>query len=254
MESMYVEKKKVTRLAGKNELKLPQPPASGTSRVNVSDTERIISSALGILLTVFGIRKGSWTGWLSTLGGLVLVYRGGSGYCPVNRQLHREESLEKSPLVLASRAMTIQRSPAEVYQFWRNLENLPLFMKHVKEVRQVSETQSHWTVVFPRIKQELSWTAEIVDDEPNQRISYRSLPGAKVDNSGEVFFREATGGRGTEIKVTLSYRPPQGMMGKQVAKLFNDAFEQMVQNDLHRFKQYLETGEVVSTEGQPAAR
>lgn len=254
MEATYVQNKKVTRLAGKGEVRLPQPPASGTSRVNVGDTERIISSVLGLLLAFFGFRKGSWPGILSILGGVTLLYRGGSGYCPLNHQLKRKEKLEKSPLVLASRSMTIRRSPAEVYQFWRNLENLPLFMKHVKEVRQVSETQSHWTVVFPRFKQELSWTAEIVDDEPNQRISYRSLPGAKVDNSGEVFLREAPGSRGTEIKVTLSYRPPQGMMGKQIAEMFNDAFEQMVQNDLHRLKQHLETGEVVSTDGQPAAR
>lgn len=254
MEATYVQNKKVSHLAGKDEVKLPQPPASGTSRVNVGDTERIISTILGLVFTFFGFRKGSWLGILSSLSGLVLLYRGGSGYCPVNQKLNREEKLEKSPLILASRAMTIGRSPAEVYQFWRNLENLPLFMKHVKNVRQLSETQSHWTVVFPRFKQELSWTAEIVDDEPNRRISYRSLPGAKLDNSGEVFLREAPGGRGTEIKVTLSYRPPQGMMGKQVARLFNDAFEQMVQNDLHRLKQHLETGEVVSTDGQPAAR
>lgn len=254
MQTMYVEQDEATDLIGKTEVKLPDPPVSSTSVINVSRTERIISAVAGSILTSLGAKAGSWLGSLTALGGLALLYRAATGYCPVNKQLKRKEYKEKSALIIASRSMTIQKSPEEVYQFWRNLENLPKFMKHVKEVRQTSDKYSHWTVVFPRFRQELSWEAEIVDDEPGHRISYRSLPGAAVDNSGEIYLKEAPGERGTEVKVTLSYRPPQGYLGKQVAGLFNTAFEQMIKNDLHRLKQYLETGEVVSTEGQPAAR
>jgi len=250
----YVKENSQPDLLGKQTSRLPQPPASGTSVVNVSDAERIISAVLGGFMIGFGLRKGSWKGVLSGLGALGLLYRGTTGYCPVNDQLKRKDYLEKTPLLIASRSMTILRQPQEVYEFWRNLENLPLFMKHVKEVRQTSEKYSHWTVQFPRFKQEISWEAEVVDDEPGKFITYRSLPGAAVDNSGEIFMKEAPGKRGTEIQVTLSYRPPQGRLGGKVAQLFNPAFEQMVQNDLHRFKQYLEVGEVVSTQGQPAAR
>lgn len=254
MQTMYVEQEEAIDLIGKTEVKLPDPPISGTSAINVSDTERIISAVVGGMLTSLGARIGSWLGSLATLGGLALLYRAASGYCPVNKQFKRKEYKEKSPLIIASRSMTIQKSPDEVYNFWRNLENLPKFMKHVKEVSQQSEKRSHWTVTFPRFRQNLSWEAEIVDDEPGKRISYRSLPGAIVDNSGEVYLKEAPGKRGTEIKVTLSYRPPHGYLGKQVAGMFNTAFEQMIKDDLHRLKQYLETGEVVSTAGQPAAR
>ncbi|MFP4093032.1 MAG: SRPBCC family protein [Cyclobacteriaceae bacterium] len=254
VDIMYVEQDEATDLVGKTEIKLPQPHARGTSLVNVSDNERIISAVVGGFLTAIGFYRGSWLGSLLALTGTGLVYRAASGYCPVNEQMNREVELEKSPLIIASRSMTIRKSPDEVYAFYRKLENLPRFMKHVKEVREISDTRSYWTVTFPRFKQDLSWEAEIVDDEPGKRISYRSLPGAKVDNSGEIYLKEAPSARGTEIKVTLSYRPPQGDLGKQVAKLFNKAFEQMVRDDLHRLKQYLETGEVVSTEGQPAAR
>lgn len=231
---------------------IPDPPASRSSHINVNDIERMISAVGGGLLTSLGIRKVSAPGALLSLAGIYLLYRGISGYCPVNEAIPRDAAQGKDPLVKASRTMTVNKPVHEVYTFWRNLENLPRFMKHVQHIKVLDEKRSHWDASFPKLK--ISWDAEIVEDVQGERITWRSVPGASVDNAGEVYFRKAPGQRGTEVQVTLSYRPPMGDLGGQIAKVLNPAFEQMIREDLRRFKHYLEAGELPTIQGQPDGR
>jgi uncharacterized membrane protein len=98
---------------------------------------------------------------------------------------------------------------------------------------------------------EIEWEAEISDQRINELIAWRSIGDASVTNWGEVEFRPAPGGRGTEIRVRLSYDPPAGKLGGTIAKLFGEAPDQQLRDDLRRFKQVLETGEVVRSEGSP---
>ena len=151
------------------------------------------------------------------------------------------------------RTIAVDRAPAELYRFWRDLENLPRFMRHLESVHVESDTRSHWVARAPAGKT-VEWDAEIVEDKPDESIAWRSLPNADVDNSGVVRFQEAPGGRGTFVHVELAYRPPGGLLGAMVAKLFGEEPSQQVQSDLYRLKQLLETGQVSTTEGQPAAR
>jgi len=149
-----------------------------------------------------------------------------------------------------TKSITINRSPEELYRFWRNFENLPQFMHHLKEVHVVDEKRSHWVAKAPAGTQ-VDWEAEITDDRPNELIAWRSTEDADVRNSGVVRFERATGGRGTVVRVELDYRPPAGKVGKVVAKLFGEEPEQQIAGDLHRFKQVMELGEVVRSEGSP---
>jgi uncharacterized membrane protein len=151
------------------------------------------------------------------------------------------------------RTIAIDRTPAELYRFWRQLENLPRFMRHLEEVRVETETQSHWIACAPAGKT-VEWDAEIVDDRPDRLIAWRSLPGSGIENSGVVRFDDAPGGRGTFVHVDLAYRPPGGVVGALVAKWFGEEPSQQVQSDLYRLKQLIETGQVSTTEGQSAAR
>jgi uncharacterized membrane protein len=156
-----------------------------------------------------------------------------------------------------TRTITLQRTPEEVYRFWRDFENLPRFMDHLKTVH-VVDGRSHWSARGP-LGTSIEWDAEIVEDRPNELISWRSVPGADVQNQGSVQFRGAPGGRGTEIVVTLRYEPPAGMLGAAVAKLFGEEPGQQVAGDLRRFKQVMETGEVMASDasvhrGMHAAR
>ena len=151
------------------------------------------------------------------------------------------------------RFVTIGRSPEELYKFWRDFQNLPRFMKHLESVQVMDEKRSHWIVKAPA-GTTVEWDAEITEDRPNELITWRSLEGADVDNTGSVRFERAPGARGTVVRVDIQYNPPGGKLGSLVAKLFGEEPGQQIQEDLYRFKQLMETGEVATTEGQPSGR
>jgi uncharacterized membrane protein len=160
---------------------------------------------------------------------------------PVSRAIH------------LSRSITINRTPEELYARWRNLEDLPDYMSHLKAVFVTGERTSHWVAKAPA-GFKVEWDAEITEDRPNEYIAWRSLPGASVRNSGSVTFEPATGNRGTILRVEMEYEPPAGQLGAVVARLFGAAPKKQIAVDLLRFKQKLETGEIARTEGQPAGR
>jgi uncharacterized membrane protein len=149
------------------------------------------------------------------------------------------------------KVITINRPPSEIYQFWRNFENLPRFMHHLRSVTVLGNGQSHWVAKGPGGK-DVEWDAELVQEKTNELIAWRSLPGSEVENAGSVRFEPATGGRGTVVRVHIQYRPPGGALGRTVAKLFAQNPEKQIANDLLRLKQFLETGEVATTDGQPS--
>ncbi|MFL6570093.1 MAG: SRPBCC family protein [Chthoniobacterales bacterium] len=155
--------------------------------------------------------------------------------------------------IRVEKVVAIDRAPNELYDYWRQFENLPRFMRHLESVRQTGQNRSHWRAKGPA-GTSVEWEAEIVDDRPGELISWRSLPGADIDNSGSVRFERAPGGRGTFVRVRMQYDPPGGFFGASIAKLLGEQPNVQVQRDLYRFKQVMETGQVVSTEGQPAGR
>jgi uncharacterized membrane protein len=144
---------------------------------------------------------------------------------------------------------TVRRPPQDVYRFWRDLENLPSFMHHLQSVTE-SGDYSHWIANAP-IGQSVQWDAHLTGDEPNKRIAWQSLPGSRVENGGSVEFSSAPDDNGTEVRVTMSYRLPAGVLGKAVATVFGESPEQQVNDDLRRFKQIMETGQVLRSDGSP---
>jgi uncharacterized membrane protein len=156
----------------------------------------------------------------------------------------------KGPMRLHS-SVTVNRPREEVYRFWHDFGNLPRFMFHLESVESDGDgRRSHWKAKAPAGRT-VEWDAEVVEDAPNQMIAWRSLPGAKVPNRGRVRFMPAGGGRGTEVRVELEYLPPGGAAGRLIAMLFGEEPRQQVADDLRRFKQVVETGEVVRSEGSP---
>jgi uncharacterized membrane protein len=145
------------------------------------------------------------------------------------------------------KAITINRTPEDVYGFWRDLENLPRFMVHLESVRELDQRLSYWKMRAP-FGTTVEWTAEIVEDRPNELISWRSVEDSQVPNSGIVRFTPAPGDRGTEVQLEVRYDPPAGAVGATIAKLLGQEPSQQVDGDLRRFKQVLETGEVVHSD------
>ena len=144
-------------------------------------------------------------------------------------------------------AVTVNRDPDEVYELWRDYNNLARVMSHLESVEETSPGRSHWRAKAPAGVR-IEWDAETVADEPNELIAWRSLPGADLDNSGAVRFTKAPGDRGTEIRVEMRYEPPGGVVGGAIAKVLNAVPKTQLLNDLRRFKQVLETGEVVKSD------
>ncbi|UXA06908.1 SRPBCC family protein [Mycobacterium sp. SMC-2] len=147
-------------------------------------------------------------------------------------------------------AVTVQRPTEEVYRFWRDLENLPSFMQHLKSVTPGSDGQSHWVANAPA-GQSAQWDAQITEDDTNRRIAWQSLPGSAIENGGSVEFTPTATGDGTEVRVRIGYHIPGGVFGKAAASLFGESPEQQVNDDLRRFKQILETGQVLRSDGSP---
>lgn len=142
----------------------------------------------------------------------------------------------------------IVNAPAEeVYSYWRDFENLPRFMHYLESVTVTGEGRSHWVAKAPGGSVE--WDAEVTEDRSNELIAWRSLEGSEVETTGSVRFEPAVGGRGTVIHVKLDYNPPGGVVGALVAKLFGEDPGAQMQIDLRRFKQVIELGEVVVSDG-----
>jgi len=163
------------------------------------------------------------------------------------------EAMEKSRTVHVKKSLTVNRSAEDCYRFWRNFENFPRFMAHLDSVQQVDTHRSHWIAHAP-LGRQVEWTAEITTDHPGQELGWRSVDGADIEHAGAVRFSAAPGGRGTRIEVDLRYVPPFGKAGVTVAKLFGEEPSQQIADDLRRFKQLIETGEIPTTVGQSAGK
>lgn len=144
-------------------------------------------------------------------------------------------------------SVTVNKPIAEVYSYWRSLENLPLFMEHLESVQVIDSRRSHWKAKAPA-GTTVEWDAEITEEKENELLSWRSMPGSTVPNAGTVRFKAAPGGRGTEVHVVMEYDIPGGMLGSVIAKLFREEPGQQVRDDLRHFKQVMETGEIVRSD------
>jgi uncharacterized membrane protein len=149
-------------------------------------------------------------------------------------------------------SVTVNKTPDELYRFWRNLENLPRIMQHIESVKEIDEKKSRWVVKAPAGRN-VQWKAEIINEIPGELIAWRSLPGADVDNVGSVHFESAPNGA-TEVRIVLRYSPPGGLIGAVLARLFGEEPSQQLREDLLRFKHLMETGEMKKQTGRSNSR
>jgi uncharacterized membrane protein len=160
---------------------------------------------------------------------------------------HSPETARRQRGIHVHESATINRPVGEVYGFWHNFENLPRFMTHLESVQVLDDRRSRWRAKAPA-GTKVEWEAETIEDIPNKLIAWRALESSDVPNSGRVWFLAAPGDRGTEVHVELQYNPPVGAIGALIAKFFGEEPSQQVKGDLRRFKQVMETGEVVRSD------
>ena len=186
------------------------------------------------------------------LAGGALIYRGITGRWPMAKLLgisgakersHPATSVPHETGIKVERSIVITKAPEEIYRFWRDLENLPQFMsQHVAVNRLPGSERSHW-MVKSLAGTVFEWDAEIINDIPNELLAWRSLEGADLDHAGSVHFDPAQDG-GTKVSLILEYRPPAGRVGAGVARLFGQEPSQVIEKDLNRLKQLMETGSI----------
>lgn len=147
--------------------------------------------------------------------------------------------------------LAINRPPQECYGWWRQLENLPTIMPYLERVEVLDDRTSHWVAVGPG-GYRLEWQAEITEDQPGQLIAWRSGPGSDFEHEGQIRFQPGPSGNGTLVRAAMRYRSPGAAVVGTLARLFAMAPDQQLSADLRRFKQIIETGEVITTDGQPS--
>jgi uncharacterized membrane protein len=236
-----------------------------TSTVNVADVERWASALGGAALTAYGIkqlRDRSPAGAALAAAGGALIYRGATGHCPVysvagistaGEHDETQTALSGARGVNVEEVVTINASPDALFAFWRRLELLPRFMDHLVSVSQLDSRRSRWVAKAPAGRT-VEWDAEIINEITGELIAWRTVEGADVVSAGSVRFTPAPGGRGTEVRVRLQYDPPAGKIGATVAWLLGHDPAATIREDLRRFKQLMEAGEVPTIEGQPRGK
>jgi uncharacterized membrane protein len=210
--------------------------------INVSNPGRLSSALVGALLL-----RNSVNGWMDRSAGnsllrlaaaSYLLYRGVSGNCPISAAMGQQGKHNRSVNI---RETFIVNQPRElVYFAWRRLEDLPLFLRHVKEITLRDDTHSHWVIDTPGHLPVIEWDAEIVEDSEGEMMSWRSLPGSSIETAGKVVLMDFPG-NATQVRIMISYRPPAGYIGSTLAKLLTPTFERMVQEDIGNFKEYMES-------------
>jgi uncharacterized membrane protein len=234
-------------------LQVVRRPATRHRAVNVSETERWLSLIGGGALAAFGLGRRSLAGLALAVAGGALVYRGLTGHSHLYGTLGMNTADHHGPQtsvaaghgVKVERTILINAPREELYQFWRNLENLPRVMHHLKSIENLGNKRSHWVASTP-LGKTVEWNAEIINDKENELIAWRSLEGAGVDNAGSVHFTEAPNRPGTEVKVVLKYDPPGGQLTANIARLFGKAPGQLIMEDLLRFKHLMESGQAAN--------
>ncbi len=221
------------------------------NRPNLGRSERVASLVGAGALTALAVARRSRASIPLLLSGGYLAYRGITGKDYVYEALGINRLGQAG--IQAERTVTVDRPRAEVYAFWRDFEILPSFMQHLQSVKVTGERRSHWVACGP-LDSTVEWDADLVEDRPDELIAWQSLPGSMVDNQGVVTFNDAPGGRGTEVHVQLVYNPPAGSAGAAFAKVFGEAPNKQILDDLRHFKQIIESGETATVTGQTSGR
>lgn len=254
MSSMILETQTMMRPQRREQHREEREPS-----INVGNMERMASLIGGGILALAGLRRGDLAGLAIAAVGGSLAYRGMTGHCNLYSSMGISTAEKHGPATSIpagqgykiEESVTINKPRAELFQFWRNFENLPRIMPYLESVHCHGD-HSHWVAKGPFGNVE--WEAEIHTERENELIGWRSREGSQVDTAGSVHFQDAPGNRGTEVRVVMKYNPPAGKFGANVAWLLGRDAESEVRESLRAFKQMMETGSVPTTQGQPRGR
>jgi len=216
--------------------------------VNVGKLERIASILAGSALLVKGLQnEEKKSGIAMAIAGGLLFFRGATGHSTIYTIAGKKKLPDTVKNINIMTKLTVNRPRQEVYNFWRKLSNLPLFMEHLEKVEVIDSKRSHWSAKVPGHLGKIEWDAEIVKEIDGELLGWNSLPHASINNAGKVEFRDADE-NDTEITVLITYRAPFGDVGEGIASMLNPVFKKMITKDVKNFKRYIEAGDIATIE------
>lgn len=220
---------------------------------NVGDNERLMTGLASLALIGGAMTSCSYLGRAMAATGGILLHRAVTGYCPVYAALEQRASeaalsteypdhskntvVKKAPRI--EHSIRIHASPQELYAFWRQFDNLPRFMSHLRSVECLTSERSRWTADGP-LGMPVTWEAEVYNEIPNRLIAWRSLPESSIRTAGSVRFLPIADGEFTEVKVNLQYSPPGGKVGARISEVLGADPHEQIAHDLNRLKDMLE--------------
>ncbi len=220
----------------------------GKLSVNVGKVERAASIIAGSALLFQGLKnEEKKSGIAMAIAGGLLFFRGATGHSIIYRLAGKKKLPDTVKNINIMTKLTVNSPRQEVYDFWRKLSNLPLFMEHLDRVEVIDDKRSHWVAKVPGGLGKIEWDAEIVKEIDGELLGWNSLPHASINNAGKVEFRDADE-YGTEITVLITYRAPFGDVGEGIASLLNPAFRKIITKDVKNFKRYIEAGDIATIE------
>lgn len=241
--------------------------------IGVNNIERIAAVVGGGALLLYFLRKITLADAVLAVAGGTLLYRGATdrplnigaaegakritksvqdladrakgwaqGWAGELRGKIEERFKDQNEPIHVEKSIIINKSPEELYAFWRDFENLRTIMSHLESVTQTRGKRSHWVAKGPA-GVPVEWDAEITADKKNEMISWRALEDADVPNEGSVYFEKMSEGR-TELRVSMEYTLPGGQIGAVIAEFFGEDPSRKIEDDLNHFKEAVESGEV----------
>jgi uncharacterized membrane protein len=213
--------------------------------LSAATCQRLASVVGGMMLIGSAFNGNSSRRFLKAAVGCFLTYKGIAGKRTFGEVYHSLEKIAAGRTMNIRVSMVINKPREEVYAMWRNLSNLPLFMKHLRSVEEQDELFSNWVMEIPGKIGTLQWHAEIVKERYGEMIAWQSLPGSSIDNAGKVGFRDSLGGQGTTVDVILTYHAPLGKAGEQIARIFTPVFKRMIEEEIRDFKDFVETHQTI---------
>lgn len=210
-------------------------------KINVSEVERVASVAGGTMMILSGLRCGTMRGLMAAALGGAFVYRGVTGHCHLYKKMGMDTTASEDGVeqgVKVEKMVLIQRPRAELFQFWRRFENLPMIMTHLISVEKIGAKRSRWTAQGP-FEKKFTWEADIINETENEMIAWESVHGSEISTAGSVHFEDA-GNNGTLVRVNLQYLPPAGKLGAFVLKMLGEDPACQIDKDLKEFKEIME--------------
>jgi uncharacterized membrane protein len=206
-------------------------------------------ATLGVALTQSVRLSRTLAATAFVLGTAVLDLVGSERLAERRKAPTRDYARAAEPAVL--RSITVGRPVNEVYAYWKDFTNFPRFMRHVESVERLEDGRGRWRATGPAGTQ-AEWISELVEERENELIAWHTVGEADLYHAGKVTFRTGPRAEGTVVTVEMQYAPPGGRIGAALLKLFGKEPGQQVIDDLRRFKQVMETGEVVHSDASIA--